>query len=67
MFLLCPYARAFWKSLKEVFPLKMNKSELVNMQQWLFEFLSGQEMLGFDANNKKIISTQPRIAHGPIY
>jgi hypothetical protein len=24
-------------------------------------------LLGFDANNKKIISMQPRIAQGPIY
>jgi hypothetical protein len=39
LFLLCPFVRAFWSEVKEHFRLKLCRKELVNMKQWIFEFL----------------------------
>jgi ribonuclease HI len=39
LFLLCPFARAVWAEVKEHFKLKLCRKELVNMKQWIFEFL----------------------------
>jgi hypothetical protein len=39
LFLMCPFVKAFWSEVKEHFRLKLCRKELVNMKQWIFEFL----------------------------
>jgi hypothetical protein len=39
LFLLCPFARAVWAEVKQVFPLKLLRKDLTHSKQWVFDFL----------------------------
>jgi hypothetical protein len=39
LFLQCPFAISVWRGVKEEFPCKLRKNDVVNTKQWLFELL----------------------------
>jgi hypothetical protein len=39
LFLLCPFARAVWNHVKEMFPIRLHRKDLANAKQWVFDFL----------------------------
>lgn len=39
IFLLCPFAECVWDSIKSHFDLKLCRSDLRSMKQWVFDFL----------------------------
>jgi hypothetical protein len=39
LFLMCPFAHAVWYTIKEIYPVKINRNSMSNMKQWLFDYL----------------------------
>lgn len=39
LFLLCPFARAVWDTVKEQYQVRLCRKNLVNLKHWLAEFL----------------------------
>jgi ribonuclease HI len=39
LFLLCPFARDVWKTVKEQFFLKLHRKDLINLKQWIHAYL----------------------------
>jgi hypothetical protein len=39
LFILCPFTRAIWEVIKEQFRLRLCRKNLVNIKQWMSEFL----------------------------
>jgi hypothetical protein len=38
--LVCSFAQDVWRSIKEIFSIKLNKDEFRSAKEWLFDFLS---------------------------
>jgi hypothetical protein len=45
LFLLCPFARAVWDTVKEQYQVRLCRKNLVNLKQWLNEFLQRENAI----------------------